>query len=66
VLFFKEFSGFNYDEDEAHAFTKKNKKKYEEITAKALKALDDPHFNMWTWQRNLSSLKTLPSLQNAP
>jgi len=58
VLFFKEFSGFNYDEDEAQAFTKKNKKKYEEITAKALKALDDPHFNMWTWaEKNVDVAK---------
>lgn len=48
VLFFKEFSGFNFSEDE-RAFSKKNKKHYDEICSVAVKQLDDPHFNMWTW-----------------
>jgi hypothetical protein len=56
VLFFREYSGFKYNEEEK-VFGKKEKK-HEEITAKALAALDDPHFNMWTWaEKNLDVAK---------
>ena len=48
ILFYKEFSGFNWDDEEV-SFGKKNKKKYEDIKSKALLALEDPHFNIWTW-----------------
>lgn len=48
VLFFTEFTGFTYNVEEK-TFGKKNKKKYEEIVAKTLAKLEDPHFNMWTW-----------------
>lgn len=47
-LFFKEFSGFMYD-DTSLMFTKKSKKKYEEAHVKAVAFLEDPHNNMWTW-----------------
>lgn len=47
-LFFKEFSGFMYD-DTSLMFTKKSKKKYEEAHAKAIMFLEDPHNNLWTW-----------------
>jgi len=54
IMFFKEFSGLNFDDD-AGSFSKKNKKKYEEIAALATAQLDDPHFNMWTWaEKNLT------------
>ena len=53
ILFYKEFSGFNWDDEEV-SFGKKNKKKYEDIKAKALLALTNPHFNIWTWaERNV-------------
>lgn len=48
ILFFKEFSGFNWSDEEA-CFLKKNKKGYEKAKSAAHAALDDPHFNLWTW-----------------
>jgi hypothetical protein len=53
VLYFKEFSGFNYDVDEL-TFTKKNKKNYDEAQEKAIAFLEDPLNNIWTWaERNV-------------
>lgn len=48
ILFFKEFSGFKWDEDDA-TFGKKDKKNYDKAAKKANDALEDPHFNLWTW-----------------
>lgn len=54
VMFFSEFCGFFYEATELLRFTKKDKKRYTDVKEKALKALDDPHFNMWTWaERNI-------------
>ena len=53
VLFFKEFSGFLYGEDSGKFF-KKDKKRYDEVVAKATEFLADPHNNIWTWaERNV-------------
>ncbi|KWH03715.1 hypothetical protein WT58_24085 [Burkholderia territorii] len=53
VLFFKEFSGFLFGED-TNKFYKKDKKRYEDIVAKATEFLADPHNNIWTWaERNV-------------
>lgn len=48
ILFFKEFSGFMWSDDEGK-FSRKDKKKYDQIAAIATQQLDDPHFNLWTW-----------------
>ena len=49
VLFAQEFTGFVYDE-KAKTFTQKGNKK---VYARAKEAFDlamqDPHFNIWTW-----------------
>lgn len=47
ILFYKEFSGFKHDEDEG--FGKKDKKAYDKAAKKSSDALEDPHFNLWTW-----------------
>lgn len=53
VLFFKEFSGFQWD-DENKRFTKKSKKKYDAAHATSMEFLADPHNNIWTWaERNV-------------
>jgi hypothetical protein len=48
VVFFKHFSGYSFD-DVAGVFTKKSKKRYDKAHAECMEALDDPHFNVWTW-----------------
>lgn len=53
VLYFQAFTGFHHDGDTG-LFTKKDKKAYEEKRDAALKFLDDPHNNVWTWaERNV-------------
>lgn len=48
-LFFKEFSGFHYHNEE-QIFTKKDKKAFGKIAEDTLALLnEDPHFNIWTW-----------------
>lgn len=59
ILFFKEFSGFVWNEDE-QKFSRKDKKKYEQIAAIATKQLEDPHFNMWTWADRELSIEAKP------
>ncbi len=52
-LFFRAFTGFQYD-GVAMQFTKKNKKTYDEVQALAGDFLDDPLNNIWTWaERNI-------------
>lgn len=48
ILFYREFSGFKWDEDEA-SFGKKDKKGYDKAKGKGVRELEDPHFNLWTW-----------------
>lgn len=48
VLFFKEFSGFFFDEENCQ-FTKKNKRVYDEKKQASLDSLEDPNFNFWSW-----------------
>lgn len=53
VAFFTHFVGFSYD-DASGRFTTKSKKRYEKAKELALKGLEDPHFNIWTWaDRNI-------------
>lgn len=48
VLFFKHFAGFHYEEG-SQSFTKKSAKRADNAQKDAIQAMDDPHFNMWTW-----------------
>lgn len=48
VLFFKEFSGHLYSE-EAKAFGKKDKKRYDDAKKKSFDRLEDPTFNVFSW-----------------
>ena len=48
VVFFKHFTGFHYDEA-TKLFTKKSKKRYDQAHADALKFLEDPLNNMFSW-----------------
>lgn len=59
VLFFKAFSGFKYDED-SMKFVQKDKKNYDDVKSKAMLALDDPHFNMWTWAEKNVNVEAKP------
>lgn len=53
IEFFKEYSGFKYDE-KAGMFGKKDKKHYDEKKANAIAWLEDPLNNIWTWaERNI-------------
>lgn len=57
VLFLREFTGFNFDEDTIE-FKGKNKQHYAKARDKAIKALEDPHFNFWSWaDRNVEVAK---------
>lgn len=57
ILYFQEFSGFKFD-DKEKTFGKKDKKRYDEVKAKALEFLADPHNNIWTWaSRNVEMKK---------
>lgn len=52
-LFFREFSGFKFDEV-TNTFTVKNKKTYADAANKAMEFMADPHQNIWTWaERNV-------------
>lgn len=49
--FFAEFSGFSIKDGVA---TGKSKKTWDQCVIKAKEALEDPHFNIWTWaERNI-------------
>lgn len=48
VLFMQEFTGFHFDEDE-QAFTRKDKRLYDDKCKAACALLEDPHKNIWTW-----------------
>lgn len=63
ILFFKEFSGFKWN-NEALSFEKKDKKQYASKQEASDKALADPHFNIWSWaERNVEvEKKPAPSL----
>lgn len=53
IEFFKEFSGFNYDEKKGE-FSRKDKKHYEDKKAAIIAWLEDPLNNLWTWaERNI-------------
>lgn len=53
VLFMQEFTGFHFDEKE-QAFTRKDKRLYDDKCKAACDLLDDPHQNIWTWaERNI-------------
>ena len=59
VLFFKEHSGFKWEEEERQ-FGKKDKKRYDAIKAKAVEALEDPHFNIWSWAEKNVQIEAKP------
>lgn len=48
ILYFKEFTGFNFDSEKG-TFTTKNKKAYAEVQAKVVTFLEDPMNNLWSW-----------------
>lgn len=48
ILYFQEFSGFQFSQ-EKQEFTKKDKKIYDEAVAKSNDFLDDPLNNIWSW-----------------
>lgn len=53
IEFFKEFSGFKYD-DKQGKFSGKDKKHYDEKKAATLAWLEDPLNNIWVWaDRNI-------------
>ena len=53
VLFMQEFTGFLFNEKE-QAFTRKDKRLYDDKCKAACDLLDDPHQNIWTWaERNI-------------
>lgn len=53
VLFMQEFTGFHFNEKE-QAFTRKDKRLYDDKCKAACDLLDDPHQNIWTWaERNI-------------
>lgn len=49
VLYFKRFTGFSYDNEVLHMFTKKSKKRYDAAHKEAMVFLEDPHNNIWTY-----------------
>lgn len=61
VLFFKEWTGFIY-QDDAKAFTKKSKKHYDDVQKRTLDKLStDPIFNMWSWQDARLNMEVVPT-----
>ena len=58
-VFFTELAGIHFDEKQG-LFTKKSKKRYEEARKKAARFLQDPHFSLWTWQRDNLSIDKAP------
>lgn len=52
-LYFKEFTGFTFDEATMR-FTKKSKKRYEQAALSSVEFLADPLNNIWSWaERNV-------------
>lgn len=63
VEFYKEFSGFSYDEKMAK-FYKKDKKNYDDCRKKAMEFLEDPLNNIWSWaNRNLKVEVKAPTIE---
>jgi hypothetical protein len=58
-MYAEEFTGFVYDETKKE-FTRKNKNQYDDAKERALSALDDPHFNLWTWQEREVEMEKKP------
>lgn len=53
----QEYAGFIYSEKDG-LFVRKDKGSYDAKLAKAIEALEDPHFNIWTWaERNVKMEK---------
>src|SRR6478735_4895380 len=53
ILFFKEFSGFMWD-DQLKRFTKKSKKNYDNAHKMYVEFMADPNNNIWSWaERNV-------------
>lgn len=48
ILYFKEYSGFKWNDDNQQ-FSVKDKKNYDERLAAALAFLEDPLNNIWSW-----------------
>lgn len=59
ALFGKEFTGFVFD-DTTNTFTKKSKKEYDGAKNRSMTALEDPHFNLWTWSDKNVKLEAAP------
>jgi flagellar hook-basal body complex protein FliE len=57
VLYFKEFSGFTFDEER---FTKKNKAHYDECLAKTRAFLEVPTNNIWSWAERHVDIEKKP------
>lgn len=66
VLFFKEFSGFHYEERDpksglgSDTFVKKDKKGYAACEERSTASLADPHFNIWTWADKHVKVEAVP------
>lgn len=53
IEFFREFSGFRFD-DKKGEFVSKDKKRFDECVAAFVKFLEDPLNNIWSWaEKNL-------------
>jgi len=59
ILFFKEFSGFKWSEDQA-AFASKDKKHWDDIVARVVREMEDPHFNIWSWAEKNVQIEAKP------
>ena len=63
VEYFREFSGFKYD-DTVKLFSKKDKKHYDDKHADAMEFLSDPLNNIWSWSdRHLKVEKKDPTIE---
>ena len=53
IAFMKVYTGFHFDEDQG-IFTKKSKKRGVAAQEECRAALENPHFNIWSWaERNI-------------
>lgn len=59
ILFFKEFSGFKWSEEEI-SFVAKDKKRWDDIVARGVREMEDPHFNLWTWAEKNVTIEAKP------
>lgn len=58
-LFFTHFTGFHFD-DKLGAFTKKSAKRGPEARAAAVKFIEDPMNNIWTWAEREITIEAKP------